>query len=307
MFVTPTIKEIDMARNLDLNALRSFVTVAEAGGVTVAASRLHLTQSAVSMQLKRLEESMGLPLMDRSARTIGLTPHGEQLLSYGRRLLALNDEVWSRLTDQAYEGEIALGVPGDIVYPHIPQVLKQFAADYPRVKVQLVSSYTTRLKEMYQDGKLDLILTTEITGDPRAELLANLPMVWCGGVAGQAARARPLRLAYETGCLFRTSAQEALDRAGIAWETSVETRSSRTVEATVSADLAVTPCLKGTEPPQWEEVPKSFGLPELPVFEICMYSGNSSNLPLADKLAGAVRRAYGKVEETGRRGDAAAE
>ncbi len=296
-----------MPRNLDLNALRSFVTVAESGGVTVAAGRLHLTQSAVSMQLKRLEESLGLNLMDRSARTIGLTPHGEQLLSYGRRLLALNDEVWSRLTDQAYEGEIAFGVPGDIVYPHIPQVLKQFAADYPRVKVQLISSYTTRLKEMYQEGKVDLTLTTEIKGDPQAELLANLPLVWWGSSAGQAARARPLRLAYETGCLFRASAQRALDRAGIAWETSVEARSSRTVEATVSADLAITPLLKGTEPPQWEEVPKSFGLPELPVFEINMYSGNSSNLPLADKLADAVRRAYGKVEQIGRQKNVAAE
>ena len=296
-----------MPRNLDLNALRSFVTVAESRGVTVAAGRLHLTQSAVSMQLKRLEESLGLNLMDRSARTIGLTPHGEQLLSYGRRLLALNDEVWSRLTDQAYEGEIAFGVPGDIVYPHIPQVLKQFAADYPRVKVQLISSYTTRLKEMYQEGKVDLTLTTEIKGDPQAELLANLPLVWWGASAGQAARARPLRLAYETGCLFRASAQRALDRAGIAWETSVEARSSRTVEATVSADLAITPLLKGTEPPQWEEVPKSFGLPELPVFEINMYSGNSSNLPLADKLADAVRRAYGKVEQIGRQKNVAAE
>ncbi len=296
-----------MPRNLDLNALRSFVTVAESGGVTVAAGRLHLTQSAVSMQLKRLEESLGLNLMDRSARTIGLTPHGEQLLSYGRRLLSLNDEVWSRLTDQAYEGEIAFGVPGDIVYPHIPQVLKQFAADYPRVKVQLISSYTTRLKEMYQEGKVDLTLTTEIKGDPQAELLANLPLVWWGASAGQAARARPLRLAYETGCLFRASAQRALDRAGIAWETSVEARSSRTVEATVSADLAITPLLKGTEPPQWEEVPKSFGLPELPVFEINMYSGNSSNLPLADKLADAVRRAYGKVEQIGRQKNVAAE
>lgn len=288
-----------MARNLDMTALRSFVTVAEAGGVTLAAGRLHLTQSAVSMQLKRLEESLGLDLMDRSGRSIGLTPHGEQLLSYGKRLLALNDEVWSRLTDQAFEGEIAIGVPHDIVYPYIPQVLKQFAADYPRVKVQLVSSYTTRLKEMYQEGKVDLILTTEIKGDPKAELLTKLPMVWCGASDGQAARSRPLRMAYETGCLFRESAQNALDAAGIAWETSVVTRSSRTVEATVSADLAVAPCLRGTEPPQWEEVPKSFGLPDLPVFEVNMYSGNSSNLPLADRLANAVRRAYGKVPEPG--------
>lgn len=286
-----------MARNLDLNALRSFVTVAESGGVTIAAGRLHLTQSAVSMQLKRLEDSLGLNLMDRSARTIGLTPHGEQLLSYGRRLLALNDEVWSRLTDQAFEGEIMFGVPHDIVYPHIPQVLKQFAADYPRVKVQLYSSVTRKLKDMYRDGKIDLILTTEIEGGPGAERLAEAQMVWFGAEDGQAARARPLRIAYESECLFRGIAQRALDVAGIPWEVGVETRSSRTVEASVSADLAVNACLKGTEPPYWKEVPKSVGLPELPTFDINMYADSPANGALVEKLADVVRRAYGKLDD----------
>ncbi len=87
-----------MARNLDMTALRSFVMVADAGGVTKAAGLLNLTQSAVSMQLKRLEESLNLALLDRSARQISVTPEGEQLLSYARRMLALNDEALRRLT-----------------------------------------------------------------------------------------------------------------------------------------------------------------------------------------------------------------
>ena len=91
-------------RNLDLTALRSFVAVAEEGGVTKAAGFLNLTQSAVSMQLKRLEELLGLELLDRSGRTIALTASGEQLLAYARRMIALNDEVIGRLTDQAFEG-----------------------------------------------------------------------------------------------------------------------------------------------------------------------------------------------------------
>jgi DNA-binding transcriptional LysR family regulator len=132
-----------MPRNLDMTALRAFVTVADAGGVTRAAGLLNLTQSAVSMQLKRLEEALGQPLLDRSARQITLTAPGEQLLSYGRRLLSLSDEVFARFTDQAYEGELVLGVPADIVYPHIPQVLQRFAAEYPRVRVLLQSSCTS--------------------------------------------------------------------------------------------------------------------------------------------------------------------
>ena len=90
-------------RNLDVTTLRSFVAVAESGGVTRAAGFLHLTQSAVSMQLKRLEELLGLELLDRSGRTIALTASGEQLLVYARRMVALIDEVITRLTDQDYE------------------------------------------------------------------------------------------------------------------------------------------------------------------------------------------------------------
>ena len=104
-----------MPRNLDLTALRSFVTVAECGGVTRAAGQRNLTQSAVSMQLKRLEEALDQPLLDRTGRGVTLTAQGEQLLSYGRRMMALNDEVWARMTHQAFEGEIVLGVPHDVV------------------------------------------------------------------------------------------------------------------------------------------------------------------------------------------------
>ena len=96
-------------RNLDVTTLRSFVAVAELGGVTRAAGFLNLTQSAVSMQLKRLEELLNLSLIDRSSRSVSLTASGEQLLSYARRMVNLNDEVMSRLTDQAYEGEDCAG------------------------------------------------------------------------------------------------------------------------------------------------------------------------------------------------------
>ena len=131
-----------MARNLDMTALRAFATVAEAGGVTRAAGLLHLTQSAVSMQLKRLEEALGRQLLERAGRGVVLTADGEKLLGYARRILALNDEVWSRFTDAAFEGEVVLGVPHDVVYPALPPVLQRFHADYPRMKVTLVSTYT---------------------------------------------------------------------------------------------------------------------------------------------------------------------
>ena len=116
-----------MARNLDVTALRSFVAVADEGKVTAAAARLNLTQSAVSMQLKRLEEALDQALFDRSGRGVALTSEGELLLSYARRMIALNDEIWSRMTHEDFEGELIFGVPHDIVYPHVPTVLRRFA------------------------------------------------------------------------------------------------------------------------------------------------------------------------------------
>ncbi len=280
-----------MPRNLDLTALRSFVAVADAGGVTRAAGFLNLTQSAVSMQLKRLEESLDLQLMDRSGRTIALTASGEQLLGYARRILDLNDEVYGRLTHQAYEGEIVLGVPHDIVYPAVPQVLRRFHAEYPRVKVQLVSSYTRSLREMFARGECDLILTTETGVDAGGETLTRLPLVWIGAPGGSAWKGRPLRLAFEHRCNFRQDVQAALDRGGIAWEMAIESEQSRTIEASVSADLAVHVMIEGTSMPHAEVIQHGGALPELKIFSVNMYKADTKNGPLVDSLAAHLRQA----------------
>jgi DNA-binding transcriptional LysR family regulator len=292
MFVTFDIKDCDMARNLDLTALRSFVAVVDTGGVTRAAAQLHMTQSAVSMQLKRLEEGLGQNLLDRSNRSMTLTAQGELLLSYGRRLLAMNDEVWARMTDRKFEGEVVFGVPHDVVYPHIPRVLKRFAAAYPRVKVSLVSSFTSELKAMLAAGDCDVILTTETGRDEGAVCLTELELVWYGAPEGTAWKERPLRVASEKQCIFRPISLKALDDAGIAWEMGVDTTSSMTVEASLSADLAVHARLKGTGAQYLEEIDHGGTLPELPKFQVNMMIAPASQSEMAGSLAEMVREAY---------------
>ncbi len=281
-----------MPRNLDLTTLRSFVAVADVGGVTRASGYLNLTQSAVSMQLKRLEESLDTQLLDRSARTIALTGAGEQLLGYARQMLALNDEVYGRLTDQAFEGEVVLGVPHDIVYPSIPQVLRRFNAEYPRVKVQLLSSNTRALKEQFGRGECDMILTTEDHCDEGGEILATLPLVWIGAPNGCAWKQRPLRLAFEQRCIFRQKVQIALNQAGIPWEMAVESEQSRTIEASVSADLAVHAMLEGTAPHHSEVVQHGGALPELASTNINLYMADPAKGQMADDLADFIRQAF---------------
>lgn len=288
-----------MPRSLDLVALRSFVAIADAGGVTRAAGFLNLTQSAVSMQIKRLEEALDLGLLDRSARKVALTPAGEQLLGYARRMLALNDEVFGRLTHDDYEGEVVLGVPHDIVYPAIPTVLQRFNADFPRMRVTLLSSFTRVLQAQFARGECDVILTTEDGVEPGGETLVTLPLVWIGAVNGQAWKQRPLRLAFEHNCIFRTGVQAALDAAGIRWTMAVESDSSRTIEASVSADLAVHAVLAGSEPPHVERIQHGGALPELAHTSVNMYVADPVHSPAVEVLARLIRQAYGARASAG--------
>ncbi len=281
-----------MPRNLDMTALRSFAAVAEAGGVTKASGFLNLTQSAVSMQLKRLEESLDLKLLERSGRGVVLTGAGEQLLGYARRMLALNDEVFGRLTNQAFEGEVTLGVPHDIVYPAIPQVLQRFAAEYPRMNVRLVSSYTKGLRKMFERGECDMILTTEDTLEAGGETLMTLPLIWIGAPNGSAWKSRPLRLAYEHACIFRAGVQKKLDEAGIPWEMAVESDSTRTIEASVSADLAIHTVLEGMEPPYVEKIRHGGALPDLTSKQINLYVSDLAKGQAIEDMAEFVRQAY---------------
>jgi DNA-binding transcriptional LysR family regulator len=239
-------------RNLDITTLRSFIAVSDSGGVTRAAAFLNLTQSAVSMQIKRLEESLGLTLLDRQGRGVALTSAGEQLLTYARRIVDLNDEVYGKLTNTVWEGEIVLGVPHDIIYPAIPQVMKAMQRDFPRVKVQLVSSYTSDLKVQFARGAVDVILTTETAPDGEAEILMKVPLRWYGAPGGQAWKASPLPVAFCNHCSFRPVALKSLENDQTPWDLVLSSDSDRAIEVAVSADLAITSVLEGHEPPQFE-------------------------------------------------------
>lgn len=281
-----------MARNIDLSALRSFVAVAETGGVTRAAQRLHLTQSGVSMQLKRLEESLDVQLLAREGRGVALTKIGEELLAQARKLISLNDEIWEKMTSTPSEGALTLGIPHDIVYPLAPQVLKSFARDFPSVRVSLTSPPTSDLLKQFEAGEVDVILTTENGAQSGAETLARKPLVWIGAPGGRAWRRRPVPFASDPRCAFRKPSFEALEQAGIGWDWAIATGSDHATFASVAADLAVCALLKGTETFGLEEVPHGGELPELPMFNINLYANTDQGDALAERLAAYVRAAF---------------
>ncbi|MGL5446489.1 MAG: LysR family transcriptional regulator, partial [Rhabdaerophilum sp.] len=143
---------------LDLDLLRSFVTIADAGGFTRAAERLLRTQSTISLQVKRLEAQLGRRLFDRTPRSLRLTPEGETLLPEARALLALHDAILTRNAEGVIEGTIRLGTPEDFATSHLPEVLARFAKSHPKIALEVTCDLTLNLIERFRAGEFDLVL-----------------------------------------------------------------------------------------------------------------------------------------------------
>ena len=266
--------------------------MAETGGVTRAAQRLHLTQSAVSMQIKRLEDSLGAALLSRQGRGVTLSRKGEELLASARRFVALNDEILAQMAAPEPAGELVLGVPHDIVYPHVPHILRAFNERHPNVKLQLFSSLTAVLLEKYEAGDVDIILTTEQGVRPGGETLERRQLTWVGAVGGRAWRKSPVPLAFERRCAFRKLTQTSLEEAGAEWEWAVETEHLDAAIATIAADLAICTVLRGAHPHSLSEIDHEGALPELPELCINLYAGAALSEPLIGKLAELIRAQF---------------
>ncbi len=285
-----------MARNLDLTALRAVVTVAETGSVTRAAQVLNLTQSAVSMQIRRLEEMLGQQMFTRSQRRMTLSPAGDRLVDYGRRMLRLNDEALCSVGAEEGIQNLRIGVPHDIVAPQIPAILRLMTLGWPRLRIVLTVSNTAQLLVAHAEGALDMILTTETRPGPQGEVLALRRLVWLGVPGLQARTDQPLRVALARACGFRPVALAALDAAGYIPEDAVEGDSDTVIEATVAAGIAVTARIEGLAIAGCEELGAASGLPELGHTAICFYDRTELSGEAIEALRKEIRLAYGMVD-----------
>lgn len=279
-------------RNLDLGTLRSFVTIADAGSMTRAATRLFMTQSAISMQIKRLEKSLGFRVLERSAQGMSPTSEGEQLLHFANQMLAINDEAMGRLTSPDFEGQIRLGVPGDVIYPHIPRILRSFSREYPRVQVKLSSEQTFNLKSEFKQGKQDIVLTTEKSAGAGGRIISTQPLIWTGAEAGVAWKKRPLPLGFAKICAFRAGVTKALDDAGIDWMDIVTSSDAAASEAMTSADLCVTAELESAIHSSRVIIDHGGQLPELPEHSVVLYSRDEPANQIIQTLVEYLLRAY---------------
>lgn len=257
---------------LDTDVLQSFVAIAETGSFTRAARQVFRTPSALSMQIKRLEETLGKSLFVREARRVSLTPEGELLLGYGRRLLRLNEEAVSQFLAPTLEGRVRFGTPDDVGTRILPGVLAQFARSHPAVEVDVTMGASIELLSQLDKGELDLILVTadgngELSG--RGEVVHSEPLVWASREGGVASQRTPIPLALANhGCVWRKAALSALDRAGLLYRIAYTSEHCAGQEAAMLADLAVAPFPASLVRAPLKRVGHEAGLPPLSEYQI---------------------------------------
>ena len=228
---------------LELDVLRTFVAIAETGSFTTAANLVFRTPSAVSMQIKKLEDILGRLLFTRDARSVTLTNDGEMLLGYARRLLAINREAVSKFVMPDIQGVVRLGSPDDYGERLLPSVLKRFAETHPSIAVDVTIDQSGNLKRRMAEGQLDLTLITACRSIPQdAEVLLTEPVVWAGARGGCAHLKEPLPVSlWEEGCVWRANALDALGREGRNYRIAYMSAHTAGQRAAVLSDLAIAP------------------------------------------------------------------
>ena len=277
---------------LDLDLLKAFVAVAEQRSFTRAAAMLNRTQSAVSMQIRRLEESLGAQLLSRTKARVALTAAGEGLLGDARRMLTLNDEAVGRLAERKVEGHVRLGVMDDYGAIVVPPLLASFVSGYPHIHIEMETGLTAAMP-----GRLgvafDLVIAMHPEGRGDGAFLRREQPVWATGASHRAETIDPLSVALAPqGCLFRQWAMEALDAAGRPWRLAFVSHSSAAVEAIAAQGLAVTLVKSSLFPSRLRALSAEDGMPPLPAADIRLHrAANLSRAAslLADHLASALR------------------
>lgn len=266
---------------LDTDLLRTFVTIADTGGFTRAAQLVHRSQSAVSMQMKKLEETVGTPLFEKSGRSMILTVEGETLLNYARRILKLHEEAISTLRQPDMTGSVRIGVPDDYVAAYIPNILTRFARCYPLVQVEVICENSERLKESIQSGDIDLAIVTTLPGNMEGQILRREATVWATSRSYFAHEQTPLPLVlFQQGCIYRSWALKALDKQGTEYRVAYSSPSITGIQSILGAGLGVTVLARSILTDDMRELTQKEGFPVLPEAAITLLrsTSNSSNI-----------------------------
>lgn len=266
--------------NLQIDNLRTFIAVTDTKGFTKAGLQVNRSQSAVSMQIKRLEDEVGKPLFERIGKTVKLTTDGDTLIKYARRIVKTHDDAVLALSKPGLKGFIRFGSPEHYTAGVLPKLLARFAASYPDVLVEMRCENSDQIKIAVDKGELDIGICTQVAAG--GQVIYHDPVVWIAhpGFIFQKGQTLPLGV-FEEDCIFRAWAIEALEKAGLKYRIVYVSRSISGILDAVRAGLAIAPVVQSNVPPDLKIVGVEGGLPVMPVSNIVLHKVKS---PLSDTV-----------------------
>lgn len=271
---------------LDLDQLQTFIAISDTGSFTKAADEIFRTQSAVSMQMRRLEERIGKPLFEKEGRTNRLTDEGERLLSYARRMLRLNRETLAAFDDSRLEGHVRIGTPDDYADRFLPEIMGRFARSNPRIEMSVICEPTINLAELVRRGQLDIALVTQCDDVNVTEIVRKEPLLWVTSAshAVHEETVVPLAVGRPT-CQWRRSATEALQRSEREYRVLFTSWSATVVIASVLAGLAVSILPECALRPGMRVLGEADGFAPLPDCKIGILRGHTGPRDIVDAVA----------------------
>lgn len=285
--------DVYMYPPLESDLLRIFVTVAQAGNVTHAGERLGRTQSAVSMQVRKLEESVGAKLFARGPRGVGLTMEGQRLLPYAKRIVGLVDETTAAMRTLPLDGPVRVGIPEEYNQTILPSALAAFAQVHPGAEVTVFCGYTAQQMEALAADDLDLAVIFEWDGGISGELLAIDPTVWAVSVGHDLHLERPVPVAlYRRSVWCREFAERSLERYAIPYRVAYTSDTSSGLRSAVSSGLAIAPLARSNIPAGARELTLAEGFPQVDSSRVVLKRNPRRGGPAIDGMADLVRKSF---------------
>jgi len=267
-----------MSFGFDLDLLKTFAAVVDCGGFTKAAERVHLTQSTVSQQIKKLEVNLGTSLLHRnkSSGTVETTEAGELLLSYARRILATAEEANEVMRKPMAPRTVRLGVPEDFAGRRLIDLLSGFSAASPHIRLDTISGWSTELRRQLDAGEIDLALIKREPGDGACLASWKEQLIWVES-ATRSAEADPVPLAvFPVGCIYRDRAIRSIERSGRRWRIAYTSQGLMGVQAAVASGLGISLLPSDAVLPEHRQLGLTDGFDDQPASEIALVKGRAS-------------------------------
>jgi DNA-binding transcriptional LysR family regulator len=285
-----------MTTPLDLDQLQSFCAIADCGSFTEAARRVHKTQSAVSMQIKRLEERLGHDLLVRDGRGVSLTHYGDELYARARKMLRVNAEILDLFSDEDLQGSIRFGVPDDYAVRLLPVILSSFQKTHPKIVVDVRCQPSEELLEGMKKGSYDLIVFSQGTNEQYGELFRTEPMFWVASHGGNALEQDPLPIAGGLHCCWKENAIEVLNRIGRDYRIAYTSSNAIAIASAVLTDLAVGFLPESALQPGMRVIQEDKNLPRLRDAQIALLRASHAYGGIYDALSSHIIASMGNLD-----------